>query len=87
MPSTHDEAHRRRQGSDAAGVRWHQVLKRFSKRFDRETSISDNTAHRERVDGIMAWNREKPHTVRHDDMLALTHDPEPAFSKALTACR
>jgi hypothetical protein len=55
-------------------VRWRQVLEEFSKRFDRETSIADNTTQRERIDGIMARNREKPHTVRHDDMLALTHN-------------
>jgi hypothetical protein len=55
-------------------VRWRLVLEEFSKLFDRETSIADNTTHRERVDGIMAGNRKKPHTVRHDDMLALARN-------------
>src|SRR5919108_2611725 len=58
-------------------VRWHQVLEEFSKLFGRETSIADNTTHRERIDGIMTGNRKKPHTVRHDDMLALAHNPKP----------
>ena len=58
-------------------MRWRRALEQFSKRFDRETSISYKTTHGERIDGIVARNREKAHPVRHDDMLALTH-----YSKA-----
>jgi len=50
------------------------VVEEFSKLFDRKTSIADNTTHRKRIDGMMARNRENPHTVRHDDMLALAHN-------------
>ena len=45
--------------------------------FDGETGVADKTAHRERVDWIVARNGENSLAIRHHDVLALTRDPEP----------
>jgi hypothetical protein len=39
-----------------------------------ETGVAHDSAHRERVDRIVARNRDDPGTVSHDDVLALACD-------------
>ncbi len=51
-------------------------LQQFSKLLNSETSVADDTAKRESVDGVVARDGQNARTVRHDDVLALTDDRE-----------
>ena len=42
--------------------------------LNRESGIADNAAKGEGVDGVVTRNGQYPAVVRHDDVLALTHD-------------
>jgi hypothetical protein len=54
-------------------------LKELLELLDRETGVPHDAAHGEGVDGIGAGNGQQAHAIGHDDMLALTDDPEPSL--------
>ncbi len=62
-------------------------LQQFAKLFDRQTSITNNTAHSKCVNRIVAWNGKNPASAGHHDMFSLTTIWKPAFSRARTASR
>lgn len=47
--------------------------------LDREAGVTNETAHRERVDWIVARNGDNSLAIRHHDVLALTCDPKPGL--------
>ncbi len=53
--------------------------KQRAKPLDREAGVTGDTAHREGVDRIVSWDRHDAGAIRHDDVLALTRDPEARF--------
>lgn len=57
--------------------------KQISELLRRETSIADDAAHRDCIYWVVPWNRQDPHSVRHDDVLALPGDPEPSLFECL----
>ena len=61
-----------------AGLRLHseERLKQFSKLLDGKTSVPGNATHGERVDRVMARNRDDPLAVAHHDVLSLAKDSE-----------
>ena len=52
------------------------VLEQRPKLLQGQTGVADDAAHRESVYWIMAGDSEDAHAIRHDDVLALSHDPE-----------
>lgn len=54
-------------------------LQQLAKLFDGETGIFDDTAHGESVDRIVTRDRQDTLAIAHDDVLGLTHDPEPGL--------
>ncbi len=57
------------------------MLKQFAKLLDRESSIANDTAHGDGVDGIVARNGQDPRPVTHDNVLALAKYSEPRLFK------
>ena len=57
--------------------------KQISELLRRETSIAYDAAHRDCIYWVVPWNRQDPHSVRHDDVLALPGDPEPSLFECL----
>ena len=53
-----------------------ETLQERAELFFTEPSITDDAAHRERVDGIVPGNGDDPNTVGHHDVLALSRDPK-----------
>ena len=51
-------------------------LQQLAKLLNRYTGVTSNTAHSERVDGIVAGYRQNALTIAHDDVLTLTHNLE-----------
>jgi hypothetical protein len=56
-------------------------LQELAKLLDGEAGISGDPAHSESVDGIVTRDGQDALTVGHDDVLALTHYPEPGLLK------
>ena len=52
------------------------MLQERTEVFFAESGITDDAAHRERVDGIVPGNGDDPNTVGHHDVLALPGDPK-----------
>lgn len=67
---------RRVGGRAHAVVRWRLSLEELLEFFGHQPSIPHDAAHRKRVHRVVAWDREDANTIRHDDVLALTDDPE-----------
>jgi len=44
-----------------------------------QTRVPDDAAHGERIDWIVAWNRQDSRPIRHDNMRALAKNPEARF--------
>ena len=65
-------------GRDVPPAPWSaaRCLKEFPELLGSETGILGDTAHRQRVDGVVPRNRDDPGAVGHDDVLALANDPE-----------
>ena len=59
----------------------------LAKLFGCESGVSDDTAHRERIDGVATRYRKNPITVRHDNMLAFSHDSESSFLERTNGTR
>ena len=57
-------------------VRWRPSLEALLEFFGRQSRVPHDAAHRERIYRVMARDREDANAVRHDDMLALTDNPE-----------
>jgi hypothetical protein len=57
-------------------------LKQFPELLDGKTRIARNTAHRERVYGIVPRNRYDSLTIAHHDMLALPDDAESSLPES-----
>jgi hypothetical protein len=53
-----------------------QRLKQSAEFVGCETSLLRDISHRVSIDRIVSRDRESAHTVRHNDMLALTDDLE-----------
>jgi hypothetical protein len=61
----------------------HAGLKELFKFFIAYARITDDVAHRNCVNGIMAWNRNDPIAIGHYDVLALTCNPKTQFFQSL----
>ena len=48
----------------------------FAELLNRKTGITNNTAERESIDGVVARDSQDAPAIRHDDMLPLTNDRE-----------
>ena len=63
-----------------ASVRWNEGLagssQKASEFLNGQTCITGDTAHRERVDWVGAWDSQDPGAVGHHDVLALSSDLE-----------
>ena len=44
-------------------------LVQFAKLVESEASVFDNAGHRNRIDGVMPWNRDLASAIAHDDVL------------------
>ena len=53
-----------------------QMLKKLLELFDSETSVTNDAAHCEFVDWVLARNRENAAPVTHHNMLTLADDLE-----------
>jgi len=51
----------------------------FAELLNRKAGISNNSAEGECVDRVVSWNGQDAAAVRHDDVLALTHDHKARF--------
>ena len=47
--------------------------------LNRKAGIADDSAKGEGVDRVVTWDGQNSAAVRHDDMLALTHDHKAGF--------
>lgn len=56
--------------------RHHNALQQRAELLDGKPCVARNSAHRERVDRIMARNGHDALAVAHDNVLPLTHDPK-----------
>jgi hypothetical protein len=52
------------------------ILEKIVELLRRKTRIADNSSHRERIDGIMPWDRYYSGTIAHDDVFALSGNLE-----------
>ena len=50
--------------------------KQLLERLNSQTCVSDETAHGERVDGVVSRDSEDAPAVGHDDVLPFSNDPE-----------
>ena len=50
--------------------------KQRAKPLDREPGVAGDAPHREGVNRIVSWDRHDAGAISHDDVLALTRDPE-----------
>jgi hypothetical protein len=53
----------------------------------RQAWITNNTAHRKCINGIMPRDGQDTHTVRHDDMATLPYDAETSLFNSLHCTR
>ena len=63
------------------------MLQELLKFFDRETSVTNDAAHCEFIDGVVARNSKNAAPVTHHNVLPLADDLETGLSKARTARR
>jgi len=54
-------------------------LQQVSKLLGRHACVARDTAHRERVNGIVPRNGKDPGAIGHYDVLAMTNDAEPSL--------
>ena len=54
-------------------------LKKLAELFHAEPGVTYDATHCERVNGIMAWNRENTHTVCHNNVRALANNAKTCF--------
>jgi hypothetical protein len=59
----------------AAGV----GLQQCAELFDGEAGVADDTAHGDRVHGIMPRDRQNARTISHHDVLSLPQNDKPTF--------
>ena len=55
--------------------------------LNRETGVAYDSTHRERVDRIVAWDRDNPGAVSHDDVLALASDSKASLFERFHGCK
>jgi len=66
-----------------AVVRWRLSLEELLEFFGRQPRIPHDAAHRKCVHRVMARYREDADTIGHNNVLALTNDPEASLLQSL----
>ncbi len=56
-------------------------LQELSKLIGCQPCVASDSAHGERVDGVVAWDRDDAGIVGHDDVFALPGDSKAGFLK------
>jgi len=63
------------------------LSKELFKLFYCQPGISNNTTHRKRVDGVIAWNGDNTNPVGHHNVFALTNNSEAGFLESFNCIK